>query len=670
MKSRKVLIGVLVILLVLLFSLIVFAFLSADSKSDLSISDKQWIDKNKNTVVDISIINDIPVLSQNGEGLFFNFLSEFENETGISFNKLSHTIANSNPGSAEYVFTRSNIKDNDALLFKKDNYVVVSKSDAYYDDITEMGNITIGITSDIKEIVDIRMNYPNVTIVEYANYTELNNAYNEGFIAYILVPRLAFLDNILRNGYINYVNIDINDYYQLRLSETNKDLNSIFTKLYNTFMEEKFNDMYYASEFNEFAIDKNITDIEISSFKSKKYVYGYYNYAPYDNSSEFINTKIIEMFEKFGGFDIEFKAYNDMAKLNEDIEKGNIDIAYSGYVSKPGEYLKSVSVFNEEYVVLVNNTNNLTINNVNSIDTDKVYTLNTKNFKVFDERSSIEIVKSTTINKVLSKVDEFSVIILDKQVYNYNISKFNDYHIIYESNYNDMFYYVNKDDDLLITLFDYYLRGININETNNYIPNNIKAAVNTNFLANSNVLIASAVLIILIIIATGILIIKTRVKDVKMVKSIDKIKYMDQLTSLKNRAYLSNSLESWEKDKDYPQTVIVIDLNNIQYINDTHGHDEGDLVISHAANILINSQLDNSDIIRTDGNEFLIYLISYNEKQIVTYLKRIYRDFKMLPYGYGASLGYSMRDNDVKSIEDTINEATLSMRENKSHTKK
>mgnify|MGYP002508939280 CR=1 FL=1 len=46
----------------------------------------------------------------------------------------------------------------------------------------------------------------------------------------------------------------------------------------------------------------------------------------------------------------------------------------------------------------------------------------------------------------------------------------------------------------------------------------------------------------------------------------------------------------------YPQTMIVIDLNNIQFINDTLGYEEGDKQIKSAANILIKTQLDNSDI--------------------------------------------------------------------------
>lgn len=137
------------------------------------------------------------------------------------------------------------------------------------------------------------------------------------------------------------------------------------------------------------------------------------------------------------------------------------------------------------------------------------------------------------------------------------------------------------------------------------------------------------------------------------------------LTSLKNRNYLNDSIEIWDESEIYPQTIIIVDLNNVAYINDNYGHQEGDNVIKEAANILITGQMENSDIIRTNGNEFLIYLVEYDEKQIVSYIRKLNKDFKELTYGFGAAIGYSMINDAIKTIDDAINEATLDMRNNK-----
>ena len=167
--------------------------------------------------------------------------------------------------------------------------------------------------------------------------------------------------------------------------------------------------------------------------------------------------------------------------------------------------------------------------------------------------------------------------------------------------------------------------------------------------------------LIIILIITSI---KKR-KKVNTIKKEEKLKFIDMMTSLKNRNYLNYNINKWDENVIYPQTIIIIDLNNIKYINDNHGHEEGDNVIKKAASILIINQLENTDIIRTDGNEFLIYMVGYDEKQIISYTRKIHKELKELPYGFGAAIGYSMITDDIKTIDDAINEATIEMRDAK-----
>ena len=41
------------------------------------------------------------------------------------------------------------------------------------------------------------------------------------------------------------------------------------------------------------------------------------------------------------------------------------------------------------------------------------------------------------------------------------------------------------------------------------------------------------------------------------------------------------------------------------------------------------------------------------------------KELKELPYGYGAAIGYSMIMDDIKTVDDAINEATIDMRNKK-----
>ena len=168
------------------------------------------------------------------------------------------------------------------------------------------------------------------------------------------------------------------------------------------------------------------------------------------------------------------------------------------------------------------------------------------------------------------------------------------------------------------------------------------------------------VAIILIVIAV---IRKNKERKIKL--NEEKSRFIDPLTSLKNRNYLNYNIDKWDDNKVYPQSIIVIDLNDLKQVNNEFGYQEGDTVIKAAANILINNQLKNTDILRTDGNEFIIYMVGYPEEQVVLYMRKLYKLMKELPHEKGATLGYSMILNDIKLIEDAINDAVLDIKKSK-----
>ena len=147
------------------------------------------------------------------------------------------------------------------------------------------------------------------------------------------------------------------------------------------------------------------------------------------------------------------------------------------------------------------------------------------------------------------------------------------------------------------------------------------------------------------------------------------MRYIDSLTSLKNRNYLNANVSKWDASEAYPQAIIIIDLNNVAYINDNFGHAEGDKVIVEGAAVLINHQLPNSEIVRTNGNEFLVFMVGNDEKAVVSYIRKLHKEFKNISHGFGAAIGYSMITDNIKTIDDAVNEATLDMKNNKQEAK-
>ena len=146
---------------------------------------------------------------------------------------------------------------------------------------------------------------------------------------------------------------------------------------------------------------------------------------------------------------------------------------------------------------------------------------------------------------------------------------------------------------------------------------------------------------------------------VKKVKKEDRLYYFDAMTNLKNRNYLNDNIDFWSSTKVYPQTIIIIDINKLKSLNDKEGHEAGDNQIKAVASVLIKTQRDNSEIMRTDGDEFMIYLVGYDEKKIGTYIHKLNREFaSVLPNKeYGVSIGYTMILNEQMTIDDAINDS-------------
>ena len=155
----------------------------------------------------------------------------------------------------------------------------------------------------------------------------------------------------------------------------------------------------------------------------------------------------------------------------------------------------------------------------------------------------------------------------------------------------------------------------------------------------------------------------------KYMKREERLKFIDPMTSLKNRNYLNHNIYKWDDNVIFPQSVIMLDVNKIKQINDHYGREIGDDIIKKVASILINNQLENTDIIRTGGDEFLIYMIGYEKEQVLDYIKKLNKEMKKINNSYGVEIGYSMILDQVKSVDDAINEAILMMENSKNKDK-
>lgn len=692
MKNKKtVIISIIVIVLLSISGILYFVLTKEDKDTTLSIIDKRWIESNKNKVFDISIVNNIPIFNYKGNGVFFDFINEIEESTKLDFNPISYNYRVEPTSSYAFKITKE-LNDSDLLIYE-DNYVLVGTSREKYNNLSEINNVKIGVFEDEMDLVSRYVN-TSVSIQKYKSIEELLASINvedeasndsskkeDSFNDLIAIPKTVYLNKIIGNDELNIVyNItDLKEYYVLSLGDDDR-LNTIIKKYFNKWYSSSYNEAYKKYFNNDYYAFKKIDDTEKAKLKSKNYVYGFVNNAPYDllnkNKLVGINSTLIKNFASLVDVELEIKEYNSSNNLLDAFNKNEIDFMFNDYNKE--EYKldvhKTVSPYDELVVVISDIKNNLTVNSINSLlDKEVVLVDNTKIEKLFSENGN-KVKKVNNLNSLLHSIKNKDIIALDYGTYYYySKNLLSNFKVDYMFELNDEYNFVMRDisdNKLFNEFFDFYLSFVNEKELENdtFVKLfSIKIAKQDNKIFMSLMSLVIILLVIIVVLKKALFKKKKRKHNINMSKS-DKLKYIDVLTSLKNRNYLNDHIELWDDNEIYPQTIVVIDLNNIAYINDNYGHQEGDTVIKDAANILIKNQLEKTEIIRTNGNEFLIYMIGYEEKQVVSYLKKLNKELKELSHGFGAAYGYSMITDAIKTIDDAVNEATLDMKNNKEET--
>lgn len=81
----------------------------------------------------------------------------------------------------------------------------------------------------------------------------------------------------------------------------------------------------------------------------------------------------------------------------------------------------------------------------------------------------------------------------------------------------------------------------------------------------------------------------------------------DPLTNLQNRRGMTTTLESWQSEHK-AFSIILLDIDQIKEINDAYGHEAGDNVIKHLAQLMQESSRGHDVLCRIGGDEFAILL--------------------------------------------------------------
>ena len=666
MKKGKVL-TLIVIVLISIFGLTYF-FAFKDEKTSLTLSQKKWIENNKNNIIDFAVINGVPIVNENGKGILFDFLDSMEKDTGLEFNKISYSIGSD--VSSEYALKIGG----EGLKLFEDEYVIIGKEEVFYNRPEEIKNLKLGYVKDeISDIESYLKGSENLVYSPYDSSQAMIEDVKNGVINGAVVPKLDYLDVIFTNKFnISYSIDEYSKDYVISLG-SNDELNKIITQYFEKYKKSKYKK----------SLDKNISDVyfklnkidetQQTKFRSKRYNYGFVLNSPYNLNVNGVlkglNVSFVRDFSNMAGVEVAFKRYSSNEALISDFNNDNLDLIYGDISGKfNAKIFKTSPLYNTSFDLISRNNTSFGVNNLSSFKGVEVLCIKDSDEARILKKSGAKIKEYSTLSDLIFNVKGEKIALIDSYSYDYYVrNELRDTFKIETIDLGEDYGFINRnvsENKIFNTFMNFYFTFI---DKEAVINESYKEIISS----NNNVVILEIVLIVLVcafLIVTLVFIVKFIKKRKKIgfrLSKSDKLRYIDSLTSLKNRNYLNDNISNWDMSKVYPQSVIIIDLNNVAYINDNFGHKEGDKVISEGASVLVNNQLSDSEIIRTNGNEFLVFTIGHDERDIITYIRKINKGLRELSHGFGAAIGYSMIYDEIKTVDDAINEATSDMRSNK-----
>lgn len=148
---------------------------------------------------------------------------------------------------------------------------------------------------------------------------------------------------------------------------------------------------------------------------------------------------------------------------------------------------------------------------------------------------------------------------------------------------------------------------------------------------------------------------------------LTEISLTDVLTKLPNRRHAIQQLKKyWEESihSEMPLSLMMIDADHFKQVNDTYGHDAGDLVLCEVAKVLQHGVRTDDLVCRLGGDEFLIICPDTNESGVLHIAEIVRKNVSQMRvqtgdgFWYGSvSIGVAARKDDMENFEALIKAA-------------
>jgi len=149
------------------------------------------------------------------------------------------------------------------------------------------------------------------------------------------------------------------------------------------------------------------------------------------------------------------------------------------------------------------------------------------------------------------------------------------------------------------------------------------------------------------------------VESLELIEKIRDAANRDYLTGAYNRRYffeVGQTMYESAVENDTPLASVVLDLDNFKRVNDTHGHEAGDLILKRVTQVL-NDALGRFLVARAGGEEFFVLLPGLDNEKAISLINKVRQILVSSPVVYEEEeIYFTFSAGITNKLKDTLDE--------------
>lgn len=701
MKRKIALIAVLCILFSIIYSWkkVATAFPSPNH-INFTEDELQWLSKNSNKTFSVGIANNssIEYYSSNNssKGYMLPLIDKINKDININL----QLKPADNPQLKDFylVYGRNIISDAaSSIPVVKKSYFVIARKGSNISTLGDLDNKLIGALSNDFVIEKLSDKYKNIFLPynKYSSEEAAIDALRNGSID-------AFITSSIQTMYY-YTYKYKTLCYSFTLDDITCDMffsadknNTMLINILDKELNSLISDGTISKILRDAEIDYNIMILNLSA-DEKKWLKDYgvatfgvaKNYLPfdyYDGNIKGIDGQILKAITDLVGIKFNY-VFDDFKNLLPKMKSGQIDLLNVAKTQDRTSYIFYYDPLNTDKDVIIGKNSSEEVMDIFGLEGKSVAVVKGYWHNEFLKKnlSNVKIIETNSIQDSLKLVHDGKAdyLIDNPTIINYYINELRYYDLMQKGNTSTASYLylgISKSSPELAGIIEKVFPLLDINklykEGSAEVPHrNIDKSYQFLYVLNI-VLIIIVILIISVLTKLILELIKSRTEK-QLLKQREYLLSIDSLTELFNRNYFHSKMLPTLDDLPYPQGLIICDLNNLKYVNDTYGHYYGDILIKMFADILKDVFPDKNSLFRIGGDEFIILLSNCDTDKAEAYINKISSLFasksfvieENKTFYVSAAMGYSIRYSSHSSYDDWFKLADLNMYNSKKEYK-